>query len=538
MLTVAAPSSGTEAERRALRLFTQWDTGIGVLGGVAAFRPYEDPASGRRQSDIVLLVPDGVVVVRLVASQRQTGPVVAHPSAAWSIGGEALRMAGGGSNPLPSLRAAQAAVASTLRASGLEPGQVAMLAAVGAGEPVEPTDGRLDTGVIVCPISDEGLAVGIRRASALAAAGDVRQWTTADVKAALTALGSAGRVPAVEELNSEGFMYSPYVLRRPDLVAAATAVAAASATESRPDAETPLTQQWSPARDAVEGGRPTGAGRGDPVPGDESADREHADERADDGLAGIFGDRPVPGPAQQPAAEPTARPRDVRGIEPRAGARRGDGPVSLVGGRSRRRGLLLVALLAALLLVAVAVYVGAGLLGSAKSGGSSAEEAVGESVEPSPAEEEPVLQQIGEHAYELAVSRADETCAGNAYGQVADYFVDTDCDSLDRALYTTAIDGVPVIVSVARVTMPDRASAEELKSIADTNGTGNVDDLLRAGERIPDGPTELEAAAYASDLDGDVLTIVVAGWLDPGAPGDEQALDQLAVEALSLEPPA
>jgi len=86
--------------------------------------------------------------------------------------------------------------------------------------------------------------------------------------------------------------------------------------------------------------------------------------------------------------------------------------------------------------------------------------------------------------------------------------------------------------------MPDEASAEEFKAIVDSDGTGNVDDLLEAGEVIPDGPSELVPAAYASDRDGTALTITVAGWLDPAVTGDEQALEQLATEALALEPAA
>ncbi|MGI8652803.1 MAG: hypothetical protein ACR2I7_08420, partial [Geodermatophilaceae bacterium] len=279
MLTVAGPSSGTEAERAAHRLFTLWDSGGRVLGGVAAFRPYEDPTTKRRQSDVVLLVPDGVIVVRLVGSQRQSGPIVAHPTGAWSIGGEVLRIVGGGSNPLPSLRDAQAAVTTTLRASGLEPGRVAMLVAVGSGEPVEPHDGQLDDGVIVCPMSEDGLAIGVRRAAAVTAAADVRQWTTADVKAALSSIGVIGRVPAVEELNSEGFMYSPYVLRRPDLVAAASAVAVASAAASDSATRSVLEAPAGPDAVPVDGPPTKLAHTG----------ADDAGYDRDDGVPGIFG---------------------------------------------------------------------------------------------------------------------------------------------------------------------------------------------------------------------------------------------------------
>jgi hypothetical protein len=86
--------------------------------------------------------------------------------------------------------------------------------------------------------------------------------------------------------------------------------------------------------------------------------------------------------------------------------------------------------------------------------------------------------------------------------------------------------------------MPDEESAEEFKGIVDSDGTGNIDNLLQAGDRFADGPTELEPDAYASDIDGTDLTIVEAGWLDPANAGDLQDLRQLAIEALALEPAA
>jgi len=553
MLTVAAPTSGTEAERAAHRLFTLWDSGLRVLGGVAAFRPYDDPSTKRRQSDVVLLVPDGVIVVRLVGSQRQHGPIVTHPSGAWSIGGEVLRIAGGGSNPLPGLRDAQAAVGTTLRASGLEPGRVAMLVAVGSGEPVEPDNGQLADGVIVCPLSDDGLAIGVRRAAALTAAADVRQWTTADVKAALSSIGAPGRVPAVEELNAEGFMYSPYVLRRPDLVAAASAVAASvaqsEATTRSPEDQSsgadqpvdtdPVKHRLTssgpgavPAAVQHEGSAVVNADSGPPT---QATLRTGHEQGVDVGLSGILsGDPADDRPAQPPMPPASIEPHRRYPDEP---AYHHEGAVNYgpdVGRGWRRHGRRAAAVLAALLLLGAMGYVGFQVLRPDPSGRDPQASEV-TSVEPTQTSE-PSTQQIGENTYTRALSRNGETCAGNADGEVADFFEITDCASLVRELYMTEIDGVAVLVSVARVTMPDQAIAEEFKGVVDSDGTGNVDDLLEAGERIENGPTELVPAAYSSDLDGTVLTIVVAGWLDPTVTGDEQALEQLVTEALGLEP--
>lgn len=531
MLTVAAPSSGTEAERVAHRLFTQWDSGVRVLGGIAAFRPYDDPATKRRQSDVVVLVPDGVIVVRLVGSARQSGPIVTHPTGAWSIGGEVLRIAGGGSNPLPGLRDAQSAVAATLRTSGLEPGRVAMLVAVGSGEPVTPQDGKLADGVIVCPLSEEGLAIGVRRAAALTAAADVRQWTTADVKAALSSIQATGRVPAVEELNAEGFMYSPYVLRRPDLVAAASAVAAAAAETSAAIRAQVAAQASAPEAPAEidDGGPPTQATR-----------IVNGDLPADMGLSGILGEdgseerRP---PAEMPPIALQPRQPDTNyGIEGGIDyAQDYPGQSGDVEVGERRRVLRVLAVLVALTLIAAAVFVGFQMfLGGSGGDTQSGDSPSAEQTTSAP----PTTQQIRDNSYVLALSRDGDTCAGNANGQVGDFFDTTDCTSLVRELYTTDIDGVGVLVSIARVTMPDAASAEDFKAIVDSDGTGNIDDLFEAGETMPDGPTELVPGAYDSHLDGDQITVVVLGWLDPAAPGDIAALEDLAHQALELQPAA
>ncbi|MEJ7705691.1 MAG: hypothetical protein WKF47_19675 [Geodermatophilaceae bacterium] len=120
---------------------------------------------------------------------------------------------------------------------------------------------------------------------------------------------------------------------------------------------------------------------------------------------------------------------------------------------------------------------------------------------------------------------------------MAEFFGTTPCDGLSRALFTATIDEAPAVLSVSVVTMPDEASAAALRELADTNGTGNVSDLLRAGVQIDGGPSELVAAAYDSELSGTEVRIVEVAWVDEATVGDEALLEAAAADALLLEVP-
>src|SRR4030095_11256560 len=116
--------------------------------------------------------------------------------------------------------------AQKLRRAGLEPGRIARLTVL-AGEVtgLMPSDGDLgegDRAPLPNPLSP---LRGIPRASRYTGVDNPRLWTTADVRAALEALGLEGRGPTVEELNGEGVPYSPYVLRRPELLTPAAMAA-------------------------------------------------------------------------------------------------------------------------------------------------------------------------------------------------------------------------------------------------------------------------------------------------------------------------
>jgi len=129
--------------------------------------------------------------------------------------------------------------------------------------------------------------------------------------------------------------------------------------------------------------------------------------------------------------------------------------------------------------------------------------------------------------------REDTDCAANAYGQVADFFRDSPCSGLRRALFTSSIDGRPVVVSVSTVTMPNERGAAALKRLADTNGTGNVTDLLRAGVRVPALPESLSDPSYTSDQTGGTVVIVESDYAEPAMRADD-ALERMGQAAIEL----
>lgn len=130
-------------------------------------------------------------------------------------------------------------------------------------------------------------------------------------------------------------------------------------------------------------------------------------------------------------------------------------------------------------------------------------------------------------------ARADTDCAAHAYGDVRDFLAATPCVSLDRAVHSGTALGAQVVVSVASVRMPSDGAAEDLHRLVDTDGTGNVADLLREGVVVPGGPAELDGAGYASRRDGSLVVVVESDFTDPRRE-DAGLLDRVAAEALPL----
>lgn len=125
-------------------------------------------------------------------------------------------------------------------------------------------------------------------------------------------------------------------------------------------------------------------------------------------------------------------------------------------------------------------------------------------------------------------------CAALSYGKTKKFFGETNCKRLSRAIYTGTAEGKKVLVSVVLVTMPDAAKAKQLKTLTDTDGTGNISDLVRDGSYKTQGGLKLsdEAGQYQSSVSGADVTIVLAKFLDQHE--DKPALAKVTAAALHL----
>jgi hypothetical protein len=123
-------------------------------------------------------------------------------------------------------------------------------------------------------------------------------------------------------------------------------------------------------------------------------------------------------------------------------------------------------------------------------------------------------------------------CASNSYGKTKAFFTAQPCTRLSRALYLTTSGGAKVMVSVVLVTMPDAAQAQQLKTLTDSDNTGNVNDLIRDGTSKIAGAPNLAVGQYASAANGPDVTIVLAQFFDHRS--DKPSLTKITADATRL----
>jgi hypothetical protein len=236
-------------------------------------------------------------------------------------------------------------------------------------------------------------------------------------------------------------------------------------------------------------------------------------------------------PGLGPAGVPVSQPGYPRGFLPSqdmtavGGIEGSPAPPTGPGGLGRR-GWLLAA--GATGCVVVLGLIGWLAIGSLPTGQQSISSATRTQAPPTS-----VIVAAGGYQFTRQSTREDTDCAANAYGKVSEFFRDRPCSGLRRALFTSSIDGRPVVVSVSTVTMPDEQGAAALRRLADTNGTGNVTDLLRAGVRVSSLPEGLSDPSYASDQTGGAVVIVESDYTEPARQADD-ALKRIGEAAIEL----
>jgi hypothetical protein len=143
----------------------------------------------------------------------------------------------------------------------------------------------------------------------------------------------------------------------------------------------------------------------------------------------------------------------------------------------------------------------------------------------------------GKRTYDVKIWQQQEStdCADLAYGtQVIQYLTAHPCSGLTRILATTVVNGRAVGIAQSTLgfigTAPQvYSTAGNFATLVNANGTGNVDDLLRQGYRMPGGPSRVpDPDAFDVESQDSAVTIVDAFYLDGSTPENAKALVTMA----------
>jgi hypothetical protein len=131
-----------------------------------------------------------------------------------------------------------------------------------------------------------------------------------------------------------------------------------------------------------------------------------------------------------------------------------------------------------------------------------------------------------------------DNCADHAYRDVETFLKNTRCDHLARQLFVTEVDGRTIYTSVSVVTMQNEHDAQELRDLTDTDGSGNVKDVVKDELVKIDGLSSLSRAdGYKSKQIGQDVIIVESDFDPKDATdknADEKILDKVCDDALVL----
>jgi hypothetical protein len=133
------------------------------------------------------------------------------------------------------------------------------------------------------------------------------------------------------------------------------------------------------------------------------------------------------------------------------------------------------------------------------------------------------------------VERASDdqsNCAAHSYGQVQVFFARTRCSSVHRTLSTTEQDGRTVVVAASAVTFATAEQAASYLRLVASDGTGNINDLLREGSRYPGSPSKLPVAAFASRRDGIRVLVAEAAFAEGASGPADPTLQAVARRAV------
>jgi len=127
----------------------------------------------------------------------------------------------------------------------------------------------------------------------------------------------------------------------------------------------------------------------------------------------------------------------------------------------------------------------------------------------------------------------DQTdCAAHSYGQVRTFFAKTPCSSVHRLLATTTQGSRTVVIASNVVTFDTASQAARYLALVNSDGTGNISDLLREGVGFPGAPSKLPDAAFASRQSGSQVWVAEAAYLTGSSSTSDPAVKAIAEKGI------
>ena len=128
----------------------------------------------------------------------------------------------------------------------------------------------------------------------------------------------------------------------------------------------------------------------------------------------------------------------------------------------------------------------------------------------------------------------DQTnCAVHAYGQVATFFASSPCSSVHRVLATVTAAGRPAVIASYTVIFTSADTAAKYNALVASDGTGNINDLLREGVTYPGAPPRLPNAAFSSKQQGQRVLVAEAGYTTGTSNPTDPVLLQLTQQSIA-----
>jgi hypothetical protein len=118
--------------------------------------------------------------------------------------------------------------------------------------------------------------------------------------------------------------------------------------------------------------------------------------------------------------------------------------------------------------------------------------------------------------YAVQVSDVITDCASHAHGLTKSSFKTQNCLKATRFLASGQVSGRPVLYVVSQIQMASTDAAASIKEVLDSNGTGNLNDLLLEGKTFPGAPAKMPDSGYASIQTGAAVVVAEAGFDDGG----------------------